>query len=95
MTRRELLSRRAEILALATLHGARNVRLFGSVARDQATDMSDVDLLVEMGTDHSPWFPSGLRLDLTELLGVQVEVVTEGMLAPDIRAHALAQAIPL
>ncbi len=95
MTRHELLSHRAEILALATRHGASNVRLFGSVARDLATTTSDVDLLVEMGPNHSPWFPSGLRLDLIELLGVPVEVLTEGMLAPDIRAHALSQAIPL
>ena len=58
----ELLLRelRQDILELAHRHGARNVRLFGSVVRGEATEESDVDLLVDAGEETSPWFPTGL-----------------------------------
>jgi predicted nucleotidyltransferase len=69
--------RRKEILRLSTLHGARNVRIFGSVARDEAGPESDVDFLVEMGPGQSLLDLAGLALDLEQLLGRKVDIVTE------------------
>ncbi len=87
--------RRAIILAIAERHGATNVRVFGSVVRGEAREHSDIDFLVEMRPRHSPWFPSGLRLDLQELLGRDVEVITERMLDAEIRADVLREAVAL
>ena len=57
----ELLEKKkGEILRIAARHGARNVRVFGSVARGEARPESDVDLLVEVGPDRTPFFPGGL-----------------------------------
>jgi predicted nucleotidyltransferase len=72
-----LLTRRDEILRIAERHGARNVRAFGSVPRDDATDESDIDLLVQTSEHTSPWFPAGLIVELRDLLGCKVDVVTE------------------
>ena len=88
-------SKRGEILRLATLHGARNVRLFGSVARGDAHDDSDIDLLIDVGPQTTPWFPGGLVADLMSLLGRSVDVVTERGLRGDIRIRVLAEARPL
>ena len=95
MRRNAVLANRDEIKAIAARHGAANICLFGSVARDQAQPTSDIDFLVDMLPNHEPWFPSGLRLDLAEFLGCDVEVVTERMLAPRICASALKEAIRL
>lgn len=64
----ELWGRRSEILRLAALHGATNVRVFGSVARGEADERSDVDLLVDMGSGRSLLDLGGLLDDLQELL---------------------------
>ncbi|PYV17502.1 MAG: DNA polymerase subunit beta [Acidobacteria bacterium] len=72
-----LRERREAIQLIAEKHGARNIRVFGSVARGEARSDSDVDFLVETGSETSSWFPAGLVLDLEELLGNKVEVVTE------------------
>lgn len=92
---KDVRTQRDTILGLAERHGAANVRVFGSVARGEAREGSDSDFLVEMRPRHSPWFPSGLRLDLQELLGRDVEVVTERMLDAEIRADVLREAIAL
>ncbi len=92
---REIQRHRDAILRIAARHGAANVRVFGSVARGETHTESDVDFLVEMRPQHSPWFPSGLRLDLQDLLGHPVEVVTEPMLDTEARASALHDAIAL
>jgi predicted nucleotidyltransferase len=73
---------RADILRLAAKHGARNVRVFGSLARGEATAQSDVDLLVEAGSRHSRFFPGGLVSDLETLLGRRVDVVEPEGLHP-------------
>jgi predicted nucleotidyltransferase len=86
---------RNEILEIATRHGASEVRVFGSVAQGAARADSDVDLLVRPGAQTSPWFPAGLILDLEELLGRKVDVVTEGGLHWYIRDRILAEAVPL
>ena len=63
---------RDEILRVAARHGAGNVRLFGSVARGEDTPESDVDLLVDVTGDTTPWFPGSLVAYLEELLGQPV-----------------------
>ena len=69
--------KREEIRRIAAMHGAMNVRVFGSVARGEARRDSDIDLLVDTGPETSSWFPAGLVLDLEDILGCKVEVVTE------------------
>jgi len=93
---RELVkARRKEILRLAAKHGAYNVRIFGSVARGEAGPESDVDFLVDVGPVHSAWFPAGFMIDLEELLGCKVDVVTENALHWYIRDRILREAVPL
>lgn len=92
---KELVEKREEILAIATRHGAYNVRVFGSVARGEARANSDIDLLVEVGSNRSAWFPVGLKLDLQDLLGREVDVATENTLHQLIRDRVLQEAIPL
>jgi len=76
-------------------HGARNVRVFGSVARGEAGPESDIDLLVEAGPSTSAWFPGGLVADLEDLLGRRVDIVTERGLVPELRERVLREAIPV
>jgi len=87
--------KRAAILAMAARHGVRRVRVFGSFARGDATEDSDVDLLIEPGPRTPPWFPGGLLVDLEEALGRRVEVAEESTLDPLIRDRVLHEAIPL
>jgi predicted nucleotidyltransferase len=87
--------RREEILRIASHHGARNVRVFGSVARGDAKATSDLDLLIEAGPNLTPWFPGGLVSDLEELLGRHVDVVTEQALHPAMRDRVLREAVPV
>lgn len=94
-TRTLLHTRRAEILTLAARHGARNVRVFGSVARGDARPDSDIDILVDMEPGRSLFDLGGLLIDLQTLLGVDVDVVTEKGLRPRIRAKVLREAVPL
>jgi predicted nucleotidyltransferase len=90
-----LKEKREEILQIARRHGAKNIRLFGSVARSEAGESSDIDILVEVGENPSPWFPGGLIADLEELLERKVHVVTVGALHSYIRDRVLEEAIPL
>ena len=64
--------KRAAILAIAAKHGVRRVRVFGSFARGDANEESDLDLLIEAGPCTPPWFPGGLLVDLEEVLGRRV-----------------------
>lgn len=86
---------RADILRIADLHGARNVRVFGSEARDEASPVSDLDLLVDMDKDPSLLDLVGLGQDLQDLLGRRVDVVTEASLSSHLRAAIIASARPL
>lgn len=90
-----LAANRDAILAIAERHGARDVRVFGSFALGDATDTSDVDLLVSTAEHTSPWFPAGLKLDLEQLLGRRVDVVTEDGLYWLLRRRILQEARPL
>ena len=87
--------KREEIRRIAARHGAMNVRVFGSVARGEARQDSDLDLLVDTGPETSSWFPAGLVLDLEEILGCKVEVVTEKGLNPYLKERVLQEALPL
>jgi predicted nucleotidyltransferase len=87
--------RRNEILQVAARHGAGNVRLFGSVARGEDTLESDVDLLVDVTGETTPWFPGSLVADLEQLLGRRVQVVIRRSLSPLIRDSVLREAVPL
>ena len=87
--------KREEILRIAAKHGARRIRIFGSVARGEAGPQSDVDFLVDVGPAHSPFFPGGLVVDLETLLGRRVDVVEpDGLYAP-LKAAVLQEAVPL
>jgi uncharacterized protein len=83
------------ILRAAQKYGARNVRVFGSVARGEAGPESDIDFLVDFETGRTLMDPGGLLCSLQELLGAHVDVVTERMLKPAVRAKVLRDAIPL
>ena len=89
-------NKREEIIAIAAKHGAFNVRIFGSVALNQANENSDIDFLIDYDIDKiSPWFPAGLVLDLEKLLGRKVDVATESALKERIREKVLAEAVAL
>ena len=93
--KRMLEENREEIRRIAATHGAYNVKVFGSVARGEAGPESDVDLLIDAGPVTSSWFPAGLILDLEDLLGRRVQVVTVRGLNPLIKDHVLREAVPL
>lgn len=96
MNIRQLLKeKRDDIRNIAANHGAFNIRIFGSVVRGEDNPESDVDFLIDAGPTTSSWFPAGLILDLEEILGRRVEVVTEKALNPYIREQVLREAIPL
>lgn len=87
--------KRDDIRTIASKHGAYNIRIFGSVVRGEAGPDSDIDFLIDVGPTTSSWFPAGLILDLEEILGRHVEIVTAKALNPYIRDHVLREAIPL
>ncbi|MCT7984721.1 nucleotidyltransferase family protein [Laspinema sp. A4] len=87
---------REQIKAIAAKHGAFNVRVFGSVARDEADQNSDLDLIVDYDIDKiSPWFPVRLIHDLENLLGIKVDVVTANGLKDRIRDQVLQESLTL
>lgn len=91
----QLRQRREEILRIGLSHGAGNIRVFGSVARQEETESSDVDLLVETVGEVSSWFPAGLILDLQSLIGRKIDIVTERGLSPYLRKTVLEEALEL
>ena len=87
--------KRHEIIDIAARHGARNVRIFGSVVRGEARPESDLDLLVELEEGRSLMDHVALLQDLEDLLGCRVDVVSEKALHWYIRNRVLAEAVPL
>ena len=71
------------------------MRVFGSVARGDASETSDLDLLVSLGAKQTPFFPGGLKADLEELLGCEIDIVTESGLHRLIRDAILREARPV
>jgi uncharacterized protein len=88
-------AKRETILAIARRHGVTSVRVFGSFARDEAREDSDLDLLVEAGPNTSAFFPGGLLTDLEEALQRKVEVVEEQGLHHLLRGRIMEEAVPL
>lgn len=86
---------REQILRVCAEHGALNVRVFGSFACGEAGPDSDVDLLIDVISEHSAWFPGGLLMDLQDLLGRKVDITTEDALHWVIRDQILRDAVPL
>lgn len=96
LTLAHLRTYRDEILAIARRYGASNVRVFGSVARGEATATSDVDLLVDQDWSRlSGWGGMGLIVELEDLLNCTVDVATVEELKPRIRERVLHEAVPL
>ena len=91
----DLQSARSDIFRIASKHGARNLRLFGSAARGDDRPDSDIDLLVEMEPGRSLLDLVGLGQDLEDLLHRKVDVLTDTSVHPDLRDRILAEARPL
>jgi predicted nucleotidyltransferase len=90
-----LKQQRDQILGIAAKHGAFNVRVFGSVARGEADEQSDIDFLVELQPGRSLLDLGGLQYELEAVLGCRVDVVTERGLKARIRERVVRQAAPL
>ena len=86
---------KASILRLSQQHGVKNVRLFGSMARDEASAESDVDFLVDLEEGCDLFDLGELLVDLQDLLHRKVDLVTEISLHPKISIQILKEAIPL
>lgn len=84
---------RKAILAIAAKHGARNVRVFGSAARGEARENSDVDVLVAMDSGRTLLDLVALSDELEALLGRSVDVVTENGVSPYLRERIYAEAV--
>lgn len=91
----ELRDQRDEILRVVEARGARRVRVFGSVARGDSSETSDVDFLVGLDEQRSLFDLGGLLMDLRELLGCDVDVTTEAGLRPRVAERVLADAVDL
>jgi len=90
-----LRERRTEIESVARAHGATRIRVFGSVARGDATQSSDLDLLVDLDEGRGLFDLGALLMDLRDLLGCEVDVATEVGLRPRLAQRVLADAIDL
>lgn len=95
LLRDRLLQLREAIYRAAALHGARDIRVFGSVARGEERDTSDVDFLVALEPGRTLLDLTRLELQLEGLLGRRVEVTTEAELREPIRTTALQEARPV
>ena len=90
-----LSSRREEILRVAEHYGARDVRVFGSRARDEARPDSDFDILVTVGEHTSLLDIVAIKQDLEDLLGATVHIVTEDAISPYMREQVMREAVRL
>jgi uncharacterized protein len=87
--------KRQDVLRIAGKYGAHRIRVFGSVARGEADDRSDVDFLVDLDPGRSLLDLGGLQFELEALLGCPVDVVTERGLKARIRERVLREAVPV
>lgn len=95
VTKDDILRRREEIIAVAKRHGASDIRIFGSVARGDATEFSDIDFVACFEPGRSLFDQGGLLMDLRQLLGVKVDVVSEGALTGRFGRIVRQEAVPL
>lgn len=95
LSRKDIAQHREEIEKIASQHGIQSIRLFGSVARGNADDQSDVDLLVTTVEGTSLLSLGGFQVEVERLLGRKVDVVTLEGLRPTVKQRALKEALPL
>jgi len=95
ITSAKLKVKRNEIVQIAASHGAKNLRIFGSVARGQAKQSSDLDVLITLEPGRSLLDVVAIKQDLEDLLGCSVDVVTEDAVSPHIREQVLKDAVSL
>ena len=91
----DLRNRKGEIIELARARGVSRVRVFGSVARGDATEASDIDFLVDLDEGRNLLDLGGLLMDLRDLLGHDVDVAIESRLRPRVVGRVLADAVDL
>lgn len=92
----ELLQRhRAEVRQIAMRHGVQDIKVFGSVLHGADTDESDLDLLVEPSARTSLFDIGGIQFEVSQLLGIRVDVLTTRALPEPFRQRVLAEAMPL
>lgn len=92
----DIFEKREQILALAQQHGASNVRIFGSVARRQESEDSDIDILVALPRGYDLFAQRMPLTDrLSQLLGRRVELIPEHELSRHIRHQVIQEAVPL
>ncbi|MBI4665157.1 MAG: nucleotidyltransferase family protein [Nitrospinae bacterium] len=94
-TKALLIQKRDDILRIAREHGARGIRLFGSVARGEELPDSDVDFLVELEEGRSLLDLGGMQMDLQDLLGRKIDIVTEKGVRPRIKDRIYREAVPI
>jgi predicted nucleotidyltransferase len=90
-----LKAKRERILQIAAKHGVHKVRVFGSTARGDADEQSDIDLLVDMPAGSTLLDQAALLLELQDALGCKVDVLTEQGLKPRVRERVIREAMPL
>jgi predicted nucleotidyltransferase len=95
ITKDDIIKRREEIIALAKQYRPSDVRICGSVARGDAIESSDLDLLVRFEPERSLFDQGGLLMDLRDLLGIKVDVVSEGALSGRFGQIVRREAVPL
>jgi predicted nucleotidyltransferase len=95
LTIEDLRGRRHEIVAIGQRYGVSNIRIFGSVARGEADELSDLDLLIDVAPGHGYFDMTGFALDVEQLMDVFTQVATPNGLKKRIRARVLAEAVPL
>jgi predicted nucleotidyltransferase len=95
ITKEDIHRRRDEITRVAKSHGAHDVRIFGSVARGDADESSDLDLIVRFEPGRSLLDHGGLLMDLREMLGIKVDVIDEGALTGRFGKIAREEEMPL
>ncbi len=91
----KLRQHRSALLKLLDERGATNLRLFGSVARGEEHERSDIDLLVDLPDSYTLVDLAGLKREISELLGEPVDLATTDLLKPDHLKTALEEAVPL
>lgn len=84
---RRVSARRAELRQVLDRHGVRNARLFGSVARGDDDNDSDVDILVDFAPGTGLFAIAGIQAELEEILGTDVDLIPDAGLKDNVRAH--------
>jgi predicted nucleotidyltransferase len=95
ITKADIMKHRGQIMEIADRYGAFDIRLFGSVARGDTDEASDLDLIVRFQPNRSLLDHGGLLMELRELLGISVDVIDDQTMRPRFREQVMKDAIPL